>query len=446
MTNYPFLSSTDPQMLKLIEEENQRQRDGLELIPSENHTSKAVLQALATPLSDKYAEGYPGRRYYAGNAVVDKIETLVQERAKKLFGVPYVNVQPYSGSPANLAVYMATCEPGDSFMGLDLLSGGHLTHGWKMSATSKLWTSHPYFLTDDGAFDFEVIRQLALECKPKLIWCGGTAIPRAIPFAEFAKIADEVGAYLAADISHIVGLIAAGEHESPAAHVHIITTTTHKTLRGPRGALIMVTEKGLAKDEKLGQKIDKAIIPGLQGGPHLNTIAGIGVALLEAAQPEFKTYAKQVVQNAKALGQALVEHGFKLVTGGTDNHLLLIDLTSTGPGRGKFLQLALERVGLYANMNTIPGDSGPPLYPSGLRLGSPAATTRGMGAAEMIKIAEWIARASQAIKNDHLPEDKTERSEVFKKFAERLAGDQNFETLRQEVQELCGRFPVPAIG
>lgn len=445
MMTYQFLASADPEMHDLIQEENERQRDGLELIPSENHTSKAVLEALATPLSDKYAEGYPGRRYYAGNAVVDKIETLVQERAKKLFGVPYVNVQPYSGSPANLAVYLATCEPGDSFMGLDLPSGGHLTHGWKMSATSKLWSSHPYTLKTDGSFDFEAIRQIALECKPKLIWCGGTAIPRAIPFAEFAKIADEVGAYLVADISHIVGLVIAGQHESPAKHVHIITTTTHKTLRGPRGALILVTDKGLAKDEKLGQKIDKAIIPGLQGGPHLNTIAGIGVALHEAAQPEFKKYAAQVVQNAQALGQALMERGFKLVTGGTDNHLLLIDLTPTGAGRGKFLQLALERVGLYANMNTIPGDSGPPLFPSGLRLGSPAATTRGMGAPEMIQIAEWIKRVNDAIKSDQLPEDKTERPEVFKKFADRLMSDQNFETLRQEVQELCSRFPVPAL-
>jgi glycine hydroxymethyltransferase len=268
MPTFDHLKAQDPEILTLLDEETLRQRDGLELIPSENHTSAAVLEALATTLSDKYAEGYPGRRYYTGNEVADKVETLVQERAKKLFGVEYVNVQPYSGSPANLAVYMALLEPGDTFMGLDLLAGGHLTHGWKYNATAKLWKSIPYHLKADGSLDFDEIRKLAQEHKPKLMWCGATAFPRSIPFAEFAKIADEVGAYLVADISHIAGLVAGGAHESPVQYVHLVTTTTHKTLRGPRGAMIMVTKKGMEKDAELGSKIDKAIIPGLQGGPH----------------------------------------------------------------------------------------------------------------------------------------------------------------------------------
>ncbi|MCI0479675.1 serine hydroxymethyltransferase, partial [Candidatus Uhrbacteria bacterium] len=390
MPSHDHLASTDADIRGLIDAEDERQRTGLELIPSENHTSLAVLEALASTFGDKYAEGYPGRRYYSGNDVADRLETLVQDRAKALFGVPYANVQPYSGSPANLAVYVATCEPGDPIMGLDLPDGGHLTHGWKSSATAKIWKSHPYHLKDDGSFDVEDIRRLAMEHRPKLIWCGGTAVPRAIPFAEFASIADEVGAYLAADISHISGLIAGGQHESPVAHAHLITTTTHKTLRGPRGAMILVTEKGLAKDPDLTSKIDKAIIPGLQGGPHLNTIAGIGVALKEASTDAFKEYARRVVENAKALAGALTSRGFGLVSGGTDNHLLLVDLRPTGMGRGKFLQDALERIGLYANMNTIPRDPFP-LRPSGLRLGTPAATTRGMGPAEMERIAGWIA-------------------------------------------------------
>ncbi|MFH1838897.1 MAG: serine hydroxymethyltransferase [Patescibacteria group bacterium] len=445
MPEFKYLPKQDPEIFSLIEQENERQQNGLELIPSENHTSPAVLEALATTLSDKYAEGYPGKRYYAGNFVADKIENLVCDRVKNLFGVPYANVQPYSGSPANLAVYMATCEPGDPIMGLDLLSGGHLTHGWKFSATSKLWTSHPYHLKSDGSFDFDEIRQLAYEHKPKLIWCGATAMPRTIPFAKFAEIADEVGALLVADVSHIAGLIVGGQHESPVPHAHIITTTTHKTLRGPRAALIMVTEKGLSKDEKLGKKIDKAIIPGLQGGPHLNTIAAIGVALNEAAQPEFTEYAARVIENAKTLAEALKERGFKLVSDGTDNHLLLVDMTPTGVGRGKFFHLALERIGLYCNMNSVPGDEGPPLYPSGFRLGSPAATTRGMGTDEMSRVADWIARVAEAIKNDQLPDDIKERPTTFKSFSAKIASDPYFEELQQEVENLCKRFPIPAL-
>ncbi|MFH1705141.1 MAG: serine hydroxymethyltransferase [Patescibacteria group bacterium] len=446
MISHTHLQQTDPDVAALIAEEDERQRSGLELIPSENHTSPAVLEALATTFSDKYAEGYPGRRYYTGNIVADKLETLVQERAKKLFGVPYANVQPYSGSPANLAVYSALCEPHDPIMGLNLLDGGHLTHGWKFSMTSKFWTSHPYHLKTDGSFDFDEIRALANEHKPKLIWCGGTAVPRAIPFARFAEIAEEVGAYLVADISHIAGLIVGGQHESPAPYAHVITTTTHKTLRGPRGALIMVTEKGLAKNPELGSKIDKAIIPGLQGGPHLNTIAAIGVALHEAELPTFSDYAARIVQNAKTLADALLKRGFTLISGGTDNHLLLLDLTPTGIGRGKFFHLALERIGLYANMNTVPGDTSSPFYPSGLRIGTPAATTRGMGANEMEMIADWIARVAEHIKNEQLPSDKEQRTAAINKFAQTLAADAFYETLRKEVEDMCVKFLIPALA
>lgn len=439
------LLSSDPEIAGLINEETQRQMDGLELIPSENYTSAAVLESLSSTLSDKYAEGYPGRRYYTGNEVVDKVETLVQDRAKQLFGVPYANVQPYSGSPANLAIYIALLEPGDAFMGLDLLAGGHLTHGWKYSATAKLWKSIPYHLKADGSFDFEEIRKLAQEHKPKLMWCGGTAVPRAIPFAEFAKIADEVGAYLVADISHIAGLVAGGVHESPVSHVHLVTTTTHKTLRGPRGAMILATDKGLAKDAELGTKIDKAIIPGLQGGPHMNTIAGIGVALKEASTSEFKTYAKNVVENAKTLANALTTHGFTLVSGGTDNHLLLVDFSSAGIGRGKLFHLALERIGLYANMNTVPNDQSSALWPSGLRLGSPGATTRGMGAPEMFKIADWIFRIAEHIQDVQIPTDKEARSAAMKTFVNSLQTDPFYTTLREEVRELCRKFPIPSV-
>ncbi len=443
---FSALQQTDPEILDLIHAEATRQHEGLTLIPSENHTSAAVLETLATVLSDKYAEGYPGRRYYSGNKVVDQVETLAQERAKTLFGVPYVNVQPYSGSPANLAVYFATCKPGDLSMGLNLLDGGHLTHGWKASATSIFWKSMPYHMTSTGEIDFDELERNAREHKPTLIWCGGTAMPRAVPFARFAKIADEVGAYLVADISHIAGLIAGGAHESPVSYAHIVTTTTHKTLRGPRGALIMVTEKGFLKNPELGEKIDSAIIPGLQGGPHMNTIAGIAVALKEASQPSFKEYAKKIVENSHALADRLIEHGFTLVSGGTDNHLILLDLTSQGSGRGMFLHVALERIGLYANRNMVPGDTSSPYYPSGLRLGTPAATTRGMGAEEMRKIADLIKQVSDHVLDVKLPENKEERPTVMKAFRKSLKTDVFYEGLAEEVKRLCLPFPLPAQG
>lgn len=441
---FSALQHTDPEILALAKAESVRQHEGLTLIPSENHTSSAVLEALSSVLSDKYAEGYPGKRYYSGNQVVDQVETLAQERAKALFGVPYVNVQPYSGSPANLAVYFATCEPGDVSSGLNLLDGGHLTHGWKFSATAMFWKSVPYHMTPKGEIDFEELERIAREHKPKLIWCGGTAMPRAVPFARFAKIADEVGAYLVADISHISGLIAGGAHESPVPYAHIVTTTTHKTLRGPRGAMIMVTDKGLAKDAELPEKIDKAIIPGLQGGPHMNTIAGIAVALKEATTSSFKDYAARVVENAKALADQLLKHGFTLVSGGTDNHLVLVDLTPQGPGRGMFLHLALERIGLYANRNMVPGDPSSPFYPSGLRLGSPAATTRNMGPEEMRKIADLIKQVSDHIIDVKLPDNKEERPAVMKAFRKSLKTDALYDTLAEEVKRLCLPFPLPA--
>ena len=441
-----ILSTQDPEIADLIAKETTRQRDGLVLIPSENYASQAVLDALGTPLTNKYAEGYPGKRYYSGNEFVDGIETLAIERAKSLFGVPYANVQPYSGSPANLAVYAALCEPGDAYMGLDLMSGGHLTHGWKASFTSRAWKSVPYHVLPDGSTDLEEVRRLALENKPKFIWCGGTALPRAIPFKELAAIAEEAGAYLVADISHIAGLIAGGAHESPVPYAHVITTTTHKTLRGPRGAMILVTDKGVAKDPELPEKIDKAIIPGLQGGPHMNAIAAIAVALREAAQPEFKQYATDVVKNAKALADALTAAKLTLVSGGTDNHLVLIDLSAGGIGRGAFLHLALERAHIYANKNAVPHDASSAFYPSGLRVGTPALTSRGMGTDEMKHVGEWIGDIASRIANATLPEDKGGRIDAMKRFRAMLKDDSSYDSIAKDVATLCAKFPAPGIN
>lgn len=432
-------------MWELLQAENLRQQETLTLIPSENHTSQAVLRALSSVLSDKYAEGYPGKRYYPGNEIADRVESLTRDRAKAAFKVPYVNVQPYSGSPANLAIYSAVLEPGQTIMGLNLLDGGHLTHGWKFSMTSKFWQSLPYHMTADGRIDLDEVRRLAKEHKPGVIICGGTAIPRAVPFKEFAEIADEVDAYLLADISHIAGLIVGEQHQSPVDYAHLVMTTTHKTLRGPRGAMIMATEKGLAKNPELGEKIDKAIIPGLQGGPHLNTIAGIGVALHEAMQPEFKTYAQQIVENAKTLAQELQNQGFKLISGGTDNHLILMDLSFTGIGRGTFLDPALEQIGICTNRNTIPKDPSSPFYPSGLRLGTPATTTRGLKTPEMKQIAGWITQTASHIKDWQLPEDKTDRLALIKDFKAQLKTDPWYTELNSEVKQFCQRFPVPGL-
>jgi glycine hydroxymethyltransferase len=439
------LAQQDPDLFAMVERERARQRDGVELIPSENYVSPAVLEAMGTILTNKYSEGYPGRRYYGGNEVVDEIEKLAQHRARVLFGVPHANVQPYSGSPANLAVYLATCPPGAVIMGQNLPDGGHLTHGWKVSATGIYYRSVAYHVTPDGYIDLDEVWRLAREHRPRLIWCGATAYVREFPFARFAEVADEVGAYFAADVAHIAGLIVGGAHPSATPHAHIITTTTHKTLRGPRGAMILVTDRGLARDPELGDKIDRAIFPGLQGGPHDHTTAAIAVALGEAMRPEFRDYAAQVVVNARALGAALAARGFTLVTGGTDNHMLLVDLTPTGKGRGVFLQEALDAVGITVNKNTVPAESSSAFYPSGIRLGSPAATTRGMREAEMVQIAGWIARVRDEIAQFQLPDDREARSQVLRRFRAAIKDSGSLAAIRDEVREVCRRFPVPGL-
>lgn len=441
-----FLKKIDPKIYELIEAEKQRRREGLEMIPSENHTSPAVLEALGSILTDKYSEGYPHKRYYGGNQIIDQVETLAVERAKELFGVPYANVQPYSGSPANFAVYLATCEIGDAIMGQNLPDGGHLTHGWGTNISAKLYKSIPYHVKSDGYIDLEEVERLAKEHKPKLIWVGATAYVREFPFEELSKIADEVGAYLVADIAHIAGLIVADVHKSPVGFVHIITTTSHKTLRGPRGGFIMVTEKGLKKDPELGEKIDRVVFPGgVQGGPHEHQIAAIAVALGEALKPEFKNYGTQVVQNAKVLAEGLMRKGVKLVSGGTDNHMMLIDLTIYGKGLGVFLEKALDFAGITVNKNTIPHEPSSPFYPSGARLGTPALTTRGMKEKEMEIIAGWIAEVVNLIKNYQLPDDKEERKVALIKFKEEMVGSEAIKKIKQQVLKLSKKFPIPGI-
>lgn len=437
------LPGQDPDVHRILELERQRQREGVELIPSENYVSEAVLEAMGTILTNKYSEGYPGRRYYGGNENVDDVERLAQERAKSLFGVPHANVQPYSGSPANLAVYLATCRAGDPIMGQNLPDGGHLTHGWKVSVTGIYYRSIPYHVKADGFIDFDDVWTLAREHRPRLIWCGATAYVREFPFEKFAEVADEVGAFFAADIAHVAGLVIAGVHKSPVPYAHVVTTTTHKTLRGPRGAMILVTQKGLDKDPELADRIDRAIFPGLQGGPHDHTTAAIAVALGEAAQPAFREYGRQVVANAKVLASGLLERGFTLVTGGTDNHMILLDLTPGGPGRGVFLQEALDRVGITVNKNTIPREPSSAFYPSGIRLGTPAATTRGMREQEMKQIAAWIADVAGEIKEFRLAEGREQRAAGLKAFRRVIADSARLAALRGEVRTFCLKFPVP---
>ncbi|MEN3305543.1 MAG: glycine hydroxymethyltransferase [Micromonosporaceae bacterium] len=385
----PRLAATDPELAQLIEAEAQRQHDKLRMIPSENYVSAAVLEATGSVLTNKYSEGYAGRRYYEGQQLIDQIETLAAERAKALFGAEHANVQPYSGSPANLAVYLAFAQPGDPVMGMALPMGGHLTHGWSVSVTGKWFRPVRYNVTREaGRIDFDEVRSLALAERPKIIFCGGTAIPRTIDFPAFAQVAREVDAILVADIAHIAGLIAGGAHPSPVGYADVITTTTHKTLRGPRGAMILSTAERAAA-------IDKAVFPGLQGGPHNHTTAGIAVALHEAAQPGFRGYAHQVVGNAKALATALTERGFDLISGGTDNHLILVDLTGKGIA-GKPAAKALDRAGIELNYNTVPFDTRKPFDPSGIRLGTPALTTRGLTEEHMPQVASWIDEAIRA--------------------------------------------------
>lgn len=437
------LRERDSDVYRILEAERRRQREGVELIPSENYVSEAVLEAMGSIFTNKYSEGYPGRRYYGGNENVDEVERLAQERAKSLFGTPHANVQPYSGSPANLAVYLATCQAGDPIMGQNLPDGGHLTHGWKVSVTGTYYRSIPYHVRPDGYIDFDDVWRLAREHRPRLIWCGATAYVREFPFEKFADVAAEVGAFFAADIAHVAGLVVAGVHQSPVPFAHVVTTTTHKTLRGPRGAMILVTQKGLDKDPELAERIDRAIFPGLQGGPHDHTTAAIAVALGEAAQPEFKEYGRQVVANAKALADGLLRRKLTLVTGGTDNHMVLIDLTPGGPGRGVFLQEALDRVGITVNKNTIPGEPSSAFYPSGVRLGAPAATTRGMREREMEQIAAWIAEVGDEIKEFRLPDGREERAAELRRFRKGIQENRRLAQVRDAVREFCLKFPVP---
>jgi len=407
----------DKQIADLIKKEKIRQETSLEMIPSENHSSPAVREALGSLLTDKYAEGYPHKRYYAGLEFYDQIEDICRERAKKLFKVAHVNVQPYSGSPANQAVYFALLEPGDTIMGMSLPHGGHLTHGWKVNFSAKYYNAVQYGVDPKtNLIDYSQLAKLIETEKPKLIWVGATAYPRIFNWEEFNRIADSEGVYLVADIAHIAGLIVAGVHPSPISYVDIITTTTHKTLRGPRGGMIMVTEKGLKKDPDLAKKIDKAVFPGLQGGPHENNIAAIAICLKEASSPSFKKYGAQVVKNSKTLASELIKYKFNLITNGTDNHLILIDLRNKGI-LGSEAQDRLERAGITVNKNSIPFDPNPPFKPSGLRLGTPAITTRGMKEKEMELIAQWI-------------------NEV-------IVDDKNCSEVRKKVKELCQKFPLP---
>ena len=411
----PTLTATDPQLASLIEAEALRQHDKLRMIPSENYVSTAVLEATGTVLTNKYSEGYAGRRYYEGQQYIDQIESLAVARARALFGVDHANVQPYSGSPANLAIYLAFAQPGDPVLGMALPMGGHLTHGWSVSATGTWFRPLRYGVgRETRLVDLDEVRDLARRERPKLIFCGGTAIPRTIDFAAFAEIAREVDAILVADIAHIAGLIAGGAHPSPVGHADVISTTTHKTLRGPRGAMLMSTAAH-------AKALDKAVFPGLQGGPHNHTTAGIAVALHEASQPEFATYAQQVVANAKALAAELIARGFDLVSGGTDNHLILIDLTSRGIG-GKPAAQALDTAGIECNYNTVPYDPRKPFDPSGIRLGTPALTTRGLGPAQMPQVAAWIDEAVTAA------------TKADQQTLERIAG---------EVRDLLTGYPCP---
>jgi glycine hydroxymethyltransferase len=412
------VASEDPEIAELIEAEARRQFEKIRLIPSENYVSQAVLEASGTVLTNKYSEGYPGRRYYEGQQFIDPIETIAVRRAEALFGVDHANVQPYSGSPANLAVYLAFLEPGDTVMGMALPMGGHLTHGWSVSVTGKWFRSVQYGVrADTGRVDLDQVRELALLERPKLIFCGGTAIPRTIDFPAFAEIAAEAGAVLVADIAHIAGLVAGGAHPSPVGHAGVITTTTHKTLRGPRGAMIMTTAEHASR-------VDKAVFPGLQGGPHNHTTAAIAVALREAAQPAFSAYARQVVANGKALAAALLDRGYTLISGGTDNHLILIDLTPQGIA-GKPAARALDRAGIEVNYNTVPFDPRKPFDPSGIRIGTPSITTRGLGESHMAQVAAWMDDAITASAKDD------------------TRGWAAIERISGEVRELLSAYPMP---
>lgn len=435
------LQRYDPEIFSLIEKESLRQKEGLELIPSENYASKATLEAAGSILNDKYAENYPGKRYYGGCIYIDEVERLCQKRALALFGAEgyRVNVQPYSGSPANIAVYIGLLSLGDTILSLRLDHGGHLTHGSPVSFSGKAFHFVHYPLNPETELlDYDAIRDLAHQEKPKLILSGFTAYPRLIDFKKIHDIAKEAGAISMADISHISGLVIGGAHPSPFPFTDVVTTTTHKTLRGPRGAMIF------AKEE-YADAIDKAVFPGLQGGPHEHTIAGIAVALKEAAEPAFREYAEQVVANAKALAAGLADEGLRLVSGGTDTHLMLIDLRPFGPGRGVFAEKALEAAHISVNKSPVPNDPSPPFYPSGVRLGTPAITSRGMRESDMKIVAKLVSRVIALVKDEVLPDQKEARSPAVKQFVERLTTQTAIREIGEEVKDFASRFPVPGI-
>ena len=405
-----FVTAFDPELGRMIEAEYKRQARNIELIASENIVSEAVMAAMGSVLTNKYAEGYPGKRYYGGCECVDEVENLAIHRVCQLFGAKYANVQPHSGAQANMAVYQALCKPGDTVLGMSLDNGGHLTHGSPVNQSGLLYNIVPYGVDENGLIDYDALRALAKKEQPKMIIAGASAYPRAIDFAKFAEIAHEVGAYLFVDMAHIAGLVAAGLHQSPIPYADVVTTTTHKTLRGPRGGVI------LTNDEELAKKFDKAIFPGTQGGPLEHVIAAKAVCFGEALRPEFKAYQQRVVTNARVLADALQKQGFDLVSGGTDNHLMLIDLRKTGV-TGKELQRRLDEVYITANKNAIPNDPESPFVTSGMRIGTPAVTTRGFGAPEMLRIAEFIWQAATDFDNK--------------------AND-----IRRNVRDICANFPI----
>ena len=405
-----FVTAFDPELGRMIEAEYKRQARNIELIASENIVSEAVMAAMGSVLTNKYAEGYPGKRYYGGCECVDEVENLAIHRVCQLFGAKYANVQPHSGAQANMAVYQALCKPGDTVLGMSLDNGGHLTHGSPVNQSGLLYNIVPYGVDENGLIDYDALRALAKKEQPKMIIAGASAYPRAIDFEKFAEIAHEVGAYLFVDMAHIAGLVAAGLHQSPVPYADVVTTTTHKTLRGPRGGVI------LTNDEELAKKFNKAIFPGTQGGPLEHVIAAKAVCFGEALRPEFKAYQQNVVTNARVLADALQEQGFDLVSGGTDNHLMLIDLRKTGV-TGKELQRRLDEVYITANKNAIPNDPESPFVTSGMRIGTPAVTTRGFGSPEMIRIAEFIWQAATDFDNK--------------------AND-----IRRNVRDICANFPI----
>ena len=407
------IEQNDAVVFDLIQQEQNRQNISIRMIPSENYVSKAVMQATGSCLTNKYAEGYPGRRYYEGQEFTDQIENLARDRATQLFGAEAANVQPHSGSPANLAAYCALAEPGSTIMGLALPHGGHLTHGWKVSFTGKFFNSVQYELNPEtGRMDYDAIAKLAKEHKPKILISGSSAYPRAIDFTKFREIANSVGAYHICDMAHIAGLVAGKQHMSPIPYADVVTTTTHKTLRGPRGGMILSKEKHI-------DAINKAVFPGFQGGPHMHTISALAIALGEAQAPEFADYAAQVVANAKRLAEKLMGYGFNLVSGGTDNHLILMDLRNKNL-TGKPVAKALNKAHIVMNYNSVPGDTAGPFNPSGLRMGTPAITTRGMKEDQMDLIADWINTVCENLDNES----------VISKVG-------------CEVEELCSQFPLP---